>query len=471
MRIMLQTTKALRKTGLEVLGDRPWGTHFCVFYETDEDLMQILMPYFKAGIENNERCFWVIADSIDEREARYAVKSLAPRSQRQVLHENMEFLRSEECYLKEGIFSLERVTSEWSERMQRAVAAGYDGIRVSGYAGWPQTREWPGFWKYEGSLNESITGLPMMVLCTYALSGSAGTDVLDVAHTHQCAVSRRSGNWEVIETAALKAAKEEIEKLNRELEQRVLEGTRELTLAQAELSRIARLTTMGQLATSITHEIAQPIAAMVTDANACLHWLTNNPPELDEARGCVQRVVKEGQRAGEVFRSIRSLVQRAKPRMSPLNINDVIAEGLALTASALEQESVLVNADLAATLPELHGDRVQLQQVLVNVITNAIQAMSRVRTRQHRLTIRSRLEDDGILITIEDTGSGLDPARRDQIFGNLFTTKPEGMGIGLSISRSIVTAHQGRMWAEPGPSCGAIFSIHLPLQGAGQALP
>jgi hypothetical protein len=201
-----------------------------------------------------------------------------PYSDRHLIEKHIEFLGSEECYLKGGAFNLERVTAEWGERLEGALAAGYEGIRVSGHAGWLQTREWPDFWKYEGSLNKSIVDLPMLVLCTYPLTGSTGSDILDVAHTHQCAVSRRGGNWEVMETAALKEAKEEIETLNGELEQRVIERTRELSVAQGELARVERLTTMGRLAASITYEIAQPISAMVTNAELLLALAKQSSP-------------------------------------------------------------------------------------------------------------------------------------------------------------------------------------------------
>jgi signal transduction histidine kinase len=461
----------LRKTGLEVLGDRPWGTHFCVFYETNDDLVEMLIPYFKAGIENREFCFWVLAEHLTEDDARSALSRAMPLSDRHLIEQNIEFLRSEECYLKGGIFNLERVTSEWGDRLARALAAGYEGIRVSGYAGWLQTREWPEFWKYEGSLNKSILDLPMIVLCTYPLTGSRGSDILDVAHTHQCAVSRRGGNWEVMETAALKEAKEEIERLNGELEQRVIERTRELSLAQGELARVERLTTMGRLAASITHEIAQPISAMVTNADSCLRWLSNPVPDLNEARETVQAVVKDGNRAAEVFRSIRSLVQKAEPRMDPLDINDVIDEVLVLSRGELQTQDVLVRTDLNAALPRLRGDRVQLQQVLLNLVTNAIQAMDGVKDRPRVLTIRSQLhERDDILIEVEDSGIGLDSTTIDQIFASMFTTKPDGMGMGLSISRSIVAAHGGRLWASPRDRFGAIFHIVLPTDASGHGI-
>jgi signal transduction histidine kinase len=461
----------LRKTGLDVLGERPWGTHFCVFYETNDDLVEMLIPYFKAGIENREFCFWVLAEHLTEDDARSALSRAIPRSDRHLIEKNIEFLSSEECYLKGGAFNLDRVTAEWGERLDRALAAGYEGIRVSGYAGWLQTREWPDFWKYEGSLNKSIVELPMLVLCTYPLTGSTGSDILDVAHTHQCAVSRRGGNWEVMETAALKEAKEEIERLNEELEQRVIERTRELSIAQGELARVERLTTMGRLAASITHEIAQPISAMVTNANTCLRWLTNPIPDLDEARETVRAVVEDGQRAAEVFRSIRSLVQRAEPRMGTLDINDVIEEVLVLARGELQNQDILVRADLKPTLPQLRGDRVQLQQVLLNLVTNAIQALAGVRDRPRVLTIRSQLhEHDNILVEVEDSGIGLDPTSIDQIFESMFTTKPDGMGMGLSISRSIVAAHGGRLWASPSDSFGAIFHIVLPTDVSGNRI-
>ncbi|MDB6160946.1 MAG: sensor hybrid histidine kinase [Gammaproteobacteria bacterium] len=242
---MQQTTRAMRKTGLEVLGDRPWGSHFCVFYETDEDLIEMLVPYFKAGVENNELCFWVLSDSLTEEGAWRALNRDIPDADRPLIRRSIEFMRSEDCYLKQGIFDLNRVTEEWGERLKRALDAGFDGIRVSGYAGWPQTREWPNFWKYEGSLNESIVDQRMIVLCTYSLIGSTGFDILDVAHTHQCAVSRRIGSWQIIETAALKEAKEEIERLNEELEQRVIDRTRALRRSEAYLAEAQSLSHTG----------------------------------------------------------------------------------------------------------------------------------------------------------------------------------------------------------------------------------
>jgi signal transduction histidine kinase len=465
------STQGLRRTGLEVLGDCPWGTHFCMFFDTKDDLLEILVPFFKTGLTNNEFCFWVLAEPLTEEDARGALSRVMRDSERHLIDRHMEFIPCEECYLSGGTFDLDRVTGEWSARLEHALGAGYDGIRVTGSAGWLQTREWRDFWKYEARLNESIIGQPMIVLCTYPLLGSAGCDILDVTHTHQSAIAKRGGHWEVIETAALKDAKEEIRKLNEELETRVIERTQELQRAQAELVRVERLTTMGEFAASITHEIAQPLAAIAANGNACLNWLESEQPNLEDARAAARCVLQDGNRANEVLRSIRALVQKAEPRVAPLDFGAVVEEALAHARDELTQHKVSVRTEVESHLPPVLGDRIQLQQVLLNVINNAIQAMSGVLEGSRELIIRCKAQpqDEGILLTLQDSGIGLQPGMEDHIFKSLFTTKSDGMGMGLAISRSIITAHGGRIWASPGEPCGAVFQIALASERSRQS--
>jgi transcriptional regulator with GAF, ATPase, and Fis domain len=226
----------LRKTGIEVVGAMPWGTHFCHFYDTKDDLLETLVPYVKAGLESNEFCVWVISD-LTEQEASNALTQAVPDFQRHLADGSIEIILDREWYTNGGAPDLDRVRSGWNRKLAQALDRGYAGMRVTGSTLWLEKKDWWDFNAYEDELNRSITNLPMTCLCSYPLAASGATEVLDVARTHQFAVARRGGNWEVVETPGLKEAKAEIQKLNQELEQRVVERTRELTAATEELRR------------------------------------------------------------------------------------------------------------------------------------------------------------------------------------------------------------------------------------------
>jgi C4-dicarboxylate-specific signal transduction histidine kinase len=223
---------------------------------------------------------------------------------------------------------------------------------------------------------------------------------------------------------------------------------------------------MGLLAASITHEIAQPIGAMVFSGEACLNWLENERPDLEAARAAARQTVENGSRAAAVFQSIRSLVQKAEPRVARLDVDTVIKEALAIARGELDQHQIAVQIEVDTGLPPVLGDRMQLQQVLLNLIINAVQSMSGVHGRPRYLIIRCQRDaaNDRVLIQVEDSGIGFDAGARERIFDPMFTTKEGGMGMGLSISRSIVSAHGGRISASPGESIGAVFRIILPSE-------
>jgi C4-dicarboxylate-specific signal transduction histidine kinase len=240
-------------------------------------------------------------------------------------------------------------------------------------------------------------------------------------------------------------------------------GEEALRNAQADLTRVARLTTMGELAASIAHEISQPLGAMVANGDACLLWLANDRPNLDEARQAVKRIVGEGQRAGDIIRSVRALAGKSGPEMTQFDINDAIREVLILMRSELRRHDVSLETELSGGLEPIMGDRVQLQQVILNLIMNGIEAMSMVMHQPRVLRVRSQIDWPSIvLIAIEDSGPGFAPETMDHLFEAFFTTKLSGMGMGLSICRSIIDAHGGRLWASPRSPQGAVFQFTVP---------
>jgi PAS domain S-box-containing protein len=236
--------------------------------------------------------------------------------------------------------------------------------------------------------------------------------------------------------------------------------------AQAELTRVVRATTLGELTASIAHEINQPLAAIVNNANASRRILASPAPDLEEVRQAVQDIAEAGTRTGEIVSRIRALLKKGAPERHPLDINQVIHEVLSLIASVLERHHVSVEMELADEAPLVLADRVQLQQVLLNLSMNGIEAMNLVDDRPRVLRIRSDVCESGLEVTVQDSGPGLDPRHVPHIFDTFFTTKTSGMGMGLSISRSIVEAHSGRLWASLDPAAqGATFHFSLPAMG------
>jgi C4-dicarboxylate-specific signal transduction histidine kinase len=612
-------TTDLRHTGIDVVGDMPWGTHFCLFYENEADLLETLACYCKAGLENQEFCLWVVAAPVTVEDARRALKQAVPEFDRYLAEGSIEILPARDWYLKDGLFDLNRVIAAWNEKLARSSARGYAGVRVTGDTAWLQKRDWKDFCEYEESLNHSIANQHLAILCTYPIAVCGAAEILDVVRTHQFAVAKRRGNWDVIETAGHKQAKAEIKRLNAELEQRVLERTSQLTAVneelrkevlerqraeaalrrseayladaqrlmhvgswacnivtreaihssdehtrlfgfdpyggapsldefyervhpedrdrvistlrtaaragkdfemyfrvvlpdgtekylytvghqvfkpsgepgeslgitmdvterrradeererlrqlEADLAHVTRVTTMGELTASLAHEIKQPISAAMTNAKTCLRWLDRDQPDITEAREAASRIIKDITRASDIMNRIGFIFKKGSPQRELLNVNDLIQEMIALLRNEAARYSISIRAKNANDLPKVMADRVQLQQVLMNLMLNGIEAMKDM-TAARELTIKSEQEDNHqIAISISDTGAGLHPEQAEQIFNAFFTTKPQGIGMGLPISRSIIESHGGRLWIVAPSSHGATFQFTLPIERA-----
>lgn len=275
-------------------------------------------------------------------------------------------------------------------------------------------------------------------------------------------------------TESLRAARddlrrtvEELERSNEALQKENTERMQAedaLRIAQSELARVSRLTTLGEMTTSIAHEINQPLGAVVNNASACLRWLAAN--DVEEARHSAEMIRADGERAGEIIKRVRALATKAPPQKDSLDINQTILEVLELARSEAQKNRVSLQTQLARGLPPVTGDRIQLQQVILNLIVNAIEAMSEVKDHARELLIVSKKDEaSGVRISVSDSGPGLDVESLDRIFTAFYTTKPQGIGMGLAICRSIVEVHGGRLWAAANHGAGATFQFTLPGDG------
>ena len=241
-----------------------------------------------------------------------------------------------------------------------------------------------------------------------------------------------------------------------------------LAKARSELARVARITSLGALTASIAHEVNQPLSGIITNASTCLRMLAADPPNFDGARETARRTIRDGNRASEVITRLRALFAKKDIAIEPVDLNEAAREVTTLLRSELQRSRVILRAELSDDLPHVTGDRVQLQQVILNLLRNASDAMSAIEDRPRHLTVSTALdEDDCVRLTVKDAGVGFDPQVMERLFEAFYTTKNDGMGIGLSVSRSIIENHHGRLWAEPNDGPGATFSFSIPWRTVG----
>jgi len=415
----------------------PFGIHVCHFYRAREDVVDALVPYFAAGLSNNENCVWVTPFSTDEAAAALGrvligLDAMLDKGQ-------MQIVQAKSWHASTKGMDGNAVAQFWLHEEEKALTKGYQGLRGAVDTSLLYVDDWDTLMDYEGAVSDAIRDRRILMLCSYDGQRCQATSVLEAVRTHQHTLERRDVNWE-------------IDSLIREEALRTM---------RARLEHATQLATVAELSAAIAHEVNQPLAAVVANASACLRWLSDVPPNLERARLTAERIVRDANSASEVVNRVRALFKHSTLATVPLNLNEVIEEVRQLMLDEASGGNVSIETDLERDLPRTLADRVQMQQVIVNLVRNGIEAMEATIHVPKLLSIRSRREGTYVRVEVCDRGGGLqDP---ENIFKPFFTTKKTGMGMGLAICRSIIEAHLGQLWATQNEGWGATFCVTLPI--------
>jgi transcriptional regulator with GAF, ATPase, and Fis domain len=347
-RAMITTNATgLRNTGVDVIGDMPWGTHFCLFYDTKVDLLETAVPYCRAGLQSEEFCLWVVAPPVTKEDALQALQQAVPDFARYLLGNSIEIVAARDWYLQDGTFDLKRVIAGWNEKLARASAEGYAGVRVTGDTAWLERKHWNDFCEYEDALNGSIANQRLSVLCTYPLAACGAVEILDVVRTHQFAVTRRRGSWHVIETSGHKQAKAEIKRLNEELEQRVIERTGQLAAVNEELTTEVQERQRAEEALRQAFDENKKLKDQLYRENLVLR------DEIDRAS-----MFEEVVGTSKALKAVLSRIAKVAPTDSTVLITGETGTGKELFARAIHKRSdrperAFVSVNCAALAPSL----------------------------------------------------------------------------------------------------------------------
>ncbi len=426
----------LTRYGIPGIDRVPFGIHVCHFYRARQELLDALVPYFAAGLGGNESCVWV-TPSADE-----AAAALGRMAGFEAMLRNgqMRILDAEAWHARTRDMDEKALVGYWLHEEEQALSRGFRGLRSAvDTSSCLYVDDWDTLMDYEGAISDAIRDRRILMLCSYDSQKCPATSVLEAVRTHQHALDRRDVNWE-------------IDSLVREESLRTM---------RARLEHATQLATVAEVSAAIAHEVNQPLAAAGANAAACLRWLSAEPANLERARLTAERIVRDANSAAEVVDRIRALFRQAAPATIPLNLNEVIEEVRQLMLDEISESDISIEADLDRDLPRTLADRVQMQQLIANLVRNGIEAMEGMTEVPKMLSIRTRSEGSrSVRVEVCDRGTGLrDP---ESVFKPFFTTKKNGMGMGLAICRSIVEAHHGRLWATQNAGWGTTFCFTLP---------
>jgi len=446
-----------RPSGLAPVGDIPWGSHFCQFYRTGEDLAETLVPYFEAGLRHNESCLWVTGDALEKDEAESRMVAAMPEFKSQLSSGQMEIVSIKDWY-KPGVeFDADTVLQGWIDREKASRDRGFAGLRLTGDTAWVHHSGWESFMDYERKVNSTFGRYKLVGLCTYCMTTCRAEDVIDVCAHHQFALARRQGAWELLESSSLKVAKEQLRQANAELEQRVTERTQALNAA---------LQARDEFLAMLGHELRNPLAPIV---NATSLIRAHTAPESPVAASAAIL----GRQVGHMTRLVNDLLDVGRITQGQLRLElttvplaDVIEQAVELARPLIDQR----RHSLAVTLPGRHvqvnADPVRLAQVFGNLLHNA----AKYTPDEGTISIAAATAQHGVTVTVRDNGAGIPPEMLHSIF-DLFRQLPRslarsegGLGIGLTLVKRLAEMHHGSVEAaSAGPGQGSEFRVNLPL--------
>lgn len=463
---------ALTPSGIPAIGAIPWGSHFCHFYSTAEDLADSLVPFFKAGLEHNEQCLWVTSEPFGVEDAKTALRAAVPRLETYLQEGRIDIIDHREWYLHSSRTDAQGVLQGWIDRKDEARAHGRTGLRLTGNTFWLEAKDWKDFADYESLVNEHFHQHEIVALCSYCLHRCEPMGILDVVRNHQFAVARRSGQWEVLESASMKVAKEELRQLNLALEQRVQERTAALEASlqerrRAEQEALAAVRARDEFLSMASHEFKTPLTSLRLQLELVKSTVATSGGELPQRVGSrLQTMERQITRLDALTGSLLDVTALDSGRLH-LDFQHVDLALLVREAvERLEPNFTRAGCEVRVEMEgELRGwwDPMRVDQIVVNLLSNALKYGA-----GKPIHLRGWRRDGSVCLEVKDHGIGISAEAQPRLFRKFERTVPAqhygGLGLGLYISRMLVEAMRGTLQVDSRPGQGAAFTVSLPCE-------
>lgn len=432
---------------VKIFNNIPWGTHLCQFYQTKEDLIAIVVPYFKAGLENNEFCMWITPSFFSKNEAESVLRTAVSGLDGYLRKGQMEIISHTEWYLKDGVFDMNRVINSWLSKLKEALNKGYKGMRVTGTADRIEKKSWSIVVDYEKRVSDSIRTNNFIALCSYPVDACGASELIEVVNKHQFTLIKREGKWVIIGNTE---------------QSRIMIKNKVAKSRPALPAMIDIKVERGEFTAGIAHEIRNPLSVI----SMTVQYLQSKFELNDPRREYTESIINKVERLDKIAKGLTDYSKSPQLNLKNRNILRILTQAISLVKAKCKSSKIRVISQLPRSLPMVSVDEEKIDQVFLNIFNNAIDAMSGGGSLF--VSAECAAEPGEIVIKISDTGKGITPKNLQKIFTPFFTTKKEkgGVGLGLSISLNIILAHKGTINVQSksrGKNKGTTFIIRLPM--------